>query len=165
MNTYRFQAAAAYRSAPTLTAEALLETLAGVVVRSVVAAPYGGYEVDLQLDRGNHHQAIAEIHDALLQSGFNVAQIVITEWATSVVEGAIFGTGGGAAIGSATKDPVAFFILTALGLVVGAAVGRGIYTAKALYQADRMNWHPYGWRLTQLVLPQPSFEAQPWLQT
>lgn len=166
MNTYRFHASPGfywsnYHNVATLTSEAVVQSLAGVVVRSIVPANYGGYAVDLQLDRDNHHDAVADIHAAMDQLGLNVAQVVITEWATSIVEGALLGTGGGAAAGSATKDPVVFLIVTALGALIGAAVGSGLNSAKAMYRADRIYPSRYGWQFTQLQVRQPGWRPQP----
>jgi hypothetical protein len=98
MKTYRFQPSPAfywwnYRNVATFTTQAVVQSLAGAVVRSIVPAEYGGYAVDLQLDRDNHHDAVADIHAAMVQLSFNVARVVITEWATSIVEGALLGDG------------------------------------------------------------------------
>lgn len=169
MNTYRFHAAPAfnhwnYRVLPTLTADSLTNTLAGAVVRNLVTSSQGGYYVEVQLDRTNHQDAVADIHAALTQLGFNTAQAVITEWATSVVEGALLGTAGGGALGSTTKDPLAMLFSAAIGLLVGAAVGSGINTVKAMYQADRVHWSRYGWQFTQLPLPRPQLGPQNWSQ-
>ncbi len=169
MNTYRFNASPAFRHwnyqlLPTLTANSLTQTLAGVVVRQLVTSAQAGYDVDLQLDRPNHHEAVADIHAALAQLGFNMAQAVITEWATSVVEGAVLGTASGGALGSATKDPWAMFFGAVIGLLVGASVGSGVNTVKAMYQADRMFPHRYGWQLTELPKPRPDLGRQIWSQ-
>jgi len=169
MRTYRFHASPAapywswnYHATPVLAADALMQTLAGAVVRELVASPHGGFLVDVQIDRPDHHVALADIESALRQLGYDTAQAVITESATSVVEGALLGTAGGGALGSATKDPWAMLLTAAIGLVVGVAVGSGVNTIRAMYQADRL--HPFGgggWQFTQLPLPQPDGGQQP----
>ena len=129
------------------------QTLSGVVIRQLSASPHGGYDLDIRLDRPSHQDAIADIESALRQFGFDTAQAVITEWVTSVVEGALLGGAGGTAIGSASKDPVAIVVGAVIGLLVGAAVGSAMQTVKATYEANRL--HPFGggWHLT--VVPPP----------
>ena len=166
MNTYRLHAYPSapywswnFHATPIITAEALAQTLSGVVIRQLSASPHGGYDLDIRLDRPSHQDAIADIESALRQFGFDTAQAVITEWVTSVVEGALLGGAGGTAIGSASKDPVAIVVGAIIGLLVGAAVGSAMQTVKATYEANRL--HPFGggWHLT--VVPPPDMHLGP----
>ncbi len=160
MNTYRLHAHPSapywswnFHAIPLLTEDALAQTLPGVVIRQLSASPHGGYDLDIRLDRPTHQEAVADIELALRQFGFDTAQALITEWVTSVVEGALLGGAGGGAIGSASKDPVVIVFGAVIGLLVGAAVGSAMQTVKATYEANRL--HPFGggWHLT-IVPPQ-----------
>ncbi len=169
MRTYRFHAYPAgpyfrwsYSGVPALSADSLVTALAGGTVRELVASRHGGYEVDIQLDRPTHTDALADIESALWQMGFETAQALITEWASSLVEGALLGTAGGGAIGSASKDPIGALVGAIIGLAVGAVVGSTLQTAKVRYQADRLHPHGGGWLLTQLQPPQPTSSYQPY---
>jgi hypothetical protein len=147
LNTYRFHASHLFNAwnyggvLPTLTRNGLVQTLAGVGIRDLTAAPNGGYEAHVELGRATH-------------------QAEVTEWATATVEGALLGGTGGGAIGSATKDPLGFLAGLALGAVVGAVVGHAAQTIKARYRADRIA--PGMWQFTQLPVPRPGFGTQPW---
>lgn len=166
LNTYRFQASHLYNAwnyggvLPTLTRDGLVQTLAGVGIRDLTAAPNGGYEAHVELGRPTHHDALTEIESGLVQLGFYAVQAEVTEWATSTVGGALFGGTGGGVIGSATKDPLGFFAGLAIGAVVGAVVGHATQTIKARYRADRIA--PGMWQFTQLPVPRPGVGTQPW---
>jgi hypothetical protein len=169
MNTYHFHASHGfpqwnYRFAPTLTSDLLVQTLADIAVRELVASKWGGYNIELQCERANHHEAVADINAALAQLGFDTAQVLITEWATSMVEGALVGGAGGGAIGSAAKNPWAVVFGAVVGLLVGSAVGSGMNTIKAMYRADRINPHRYGWQFTQLQISQADGGGHQWFQ-
>jgi Glycine zipper 2TM domain len=93
------------------------------------------------------------------QLGFNVAQVLVTEWLTSALEGAlVFGAGGGV-LGSATKDPWLMAAGALLGALAGAAAGSLMRTAKARLDAQLL--HPFGggWRITPQVPPQSAAGA------
>jgi hypothetical protein len=169
MNTYRFHAFPSapywswnYHALRALSAESLAQVLAGVVVRKLVAAPKGGYEVDIQPARPNHHDALADIETALSELGLTTAQAMITEWVTSIVEAAVLGGVGGGAMGSATKDPFLTIGGVILGLVIGVAVGSAMLVVKAEYQADRIDPFGSGWRLSVVPRPHITFGQQPY---
>lgn len=65
--------------------------------------------------------------------------------------GATFGTGAGAVTGLSTKDPVAFLVLTVLGLAVGAGVGSLFKKIRVQHQATRRpRYLGDGWELDLL---------------
>jgi len=159
MHTYRFHTALAgpffalaRGTGPGLTADALVQALTGVVVRELVTAPQGGYDVELRLDRQSHEDALAEIEAVLGQLGFAMLQALITEWTTSAIEGAVLGAAaGGAGMGSLTKDPVSAVLAAVLVGGVGAIVGSTMETVKARFTAEKA--HPFGggWQVTQIT--------------
>lgn len=160
MKTYRFHAAPVpsyFRwspgSPPGITSASLAQTLAGVVVRQVIASPQGGYDIAMDIERPTHGEALADIEAALGSFGYATTQAVITEWATSVVETGLLGTVGGGALGSATKDPLAALAGALIGFVVGAAVGSTMRRITAIYQADRLNHFGGGWNLSPMPIP------------
>ncbi len=168
MRTYRFHAfqhSQFWRfpdgSFPVLTGQSLATALTGAVVRELVASHRGGYDVEVQLDRATHQAALAEIEAALQQLGFDTAQALITEWATSAVTGALFGTVGGGVAGSVTKDPASILLVAAIGLVVGSLVGMSMHSIRATFQAHR---HPFGggWQIAPNGVTRPALGMRPY---
>ncbi len=155
MNTYRFHAQPHLHFAfsgwgmPELNAASFAETLAGSTVRGLTAAA-GGYDVDLRLDRASHQQALDDLSTVLQQVGFNVAEVIVTEWVSSVVEGALLGVLGGGAVGSKSQDAATTLIVGAIGALAGGVVGSHLQTVRATYLAQRLYPYAAGWQLTQL---------------
>lgn len=153
INRYAFVARPGYQvsymdQALALTKETLTRQLAGAIVRQLVAHEDGSHEIELQLQRSSHPDALTEIADVLPQFGLDFAQAVITEVVTNAAEGAILGRGGSAFGGAATKNPWAALLITAMGTIGGAAVGSLLETVVARYEAHR---DPYtGWTLQRL---------------
>ena len=61
------------------------------------------------------------------QLDFSLAQALITEWATSIMEGALIGGTGGGVIGSSSKQAGP----TAAGAIIGVVVGGVHITARS----------------------------------
>ncbi len=171
MNTYQFRAIPrtffASPGLPQLTAEAILQTLAGSAVHQLSGTPTSGYDVHLQLDRQAHHDALHDIRVAMEQLGFTVGQAIVTEWLTSTLELAVIGGAGGGALGGATKDPWAMAACAVLGVVAGAVVAQFMRAVKARYDAQLL--HPYGpngWYLTPqqqpITAPSPASSPYSW---
>jgi hypothetical protein len=167
MNTYRFRAipriatAFSYRGLPQVTTQSLGQLLVGVTVHQLTGTPSVGYDIHLQLDRQSHHDALTEIYFAMQQLGLTVTQAVITEWVTSVVEGALVGATGGGAIGASAKDPWAILLGGAVGFFVGAAAGSLIKTAKATHDARLVHSFNGGqWRIERAP-PSPATSWAP----
>src|SRR5438309_11289374 len=89
-----------------LSANGIIQTLAGAAVHQFVGTPHDGYDVEVQLERSTHHDAMHDIRVTLEDLGFTVLQAEITVWLTSTAELAVLGGTGGGAIGAATKDLV-----------------------------------------------------------
>ena len=177
MNRYRLRAtphpalAFSYALAHQLTAasiaQALVQALEGVAVRQIAGSSLGGYDVELQLDRPSHGDAVAQISVAFQQLGFSVAEATVTEWVTTTVELSILGCLGGGAVGSATRDPGATVIAAVVGGFAGAIAGAYVHKVAAAYQAQRHPLLTEAWQLTPIA--PSSLQAQPalpaWGQT
>src|SRR5258708_22237649 len=160
MNTYRFLAYSksplwANPSLQDLDAAGINRSIAGAIVHRLEPDAMGQFIVELALDRQIHGDALDDIACGLEAMGWTVSEAIVTEWVTEAVAGATFGTGAGAVAGLSTKDPVAFFGLTVLGLAVGAGVGSLFKKIRAQYQATRRpHYLGDGWDLA-LVSAQP----------
>jgi hypothetical protein len=165
VNTYRFRAlpkflyAIAFPELPELTVQVIGQTLTGATVHELTGDPTSGYDVHMQLDRSSHHEALDDIRSGMEQLGFNVAQVLVTEWLSSVLEGALVGGAGGGALGAATKDPWVMAAAALLGALAGAAAGSLVRTVKARFDAQLL--HPFGggWRITPQAPPLPAAGA------
>jgi putative transcriptional regulator len=165
MNRYRFQAARGaffntYSPAPLLTPEALAAALPGAGVRALVQLPLdGGYDVEVQLQRACHDDALDDIVQALGQFGLQLVQARITEIATATVETALVGGAGGGAIGSSSKDAGVTVAAALVGAAIGAAVGSQLERVAAMYMVAKP--YPMGpWQLTPIPLRRPG-DGQP----
>ncbi len=160
MNTYslRLRPAGYYGvtrwGPPSLAAETVTDALEGSVVRSLVADTTGGLNLDLQLQRPSHEQALDDIVVALQQIGWNVIDVTVTEWVDSAVQGIVLGGLGFGAAGSATHDPGIMLIAGLAGAVVGGIAGSLVRNAKVVYQVQRA--YPAGWVLTPVQRPGPA---------
>jgi|GEM_PF-2983215 len=137
-----------------LSMNGIMQTLAGAAVHQLVGTPQTGYDVEVQLERPTHHDALHDIRVALENLGFSVLQAEVTVWLTSTAELAILGGTGGGAIGAATKDPVLFF----LGILIGAGAGAiaAQFTKKVKERFDahlRHTYGPAGWSITPQAPP------------
>lgn len=142
MNTYRFLAYPrsplwANPSLQNLEAAGISRSIAGAIVHRIGSDSIGQILVELALQRQCHGDALDDIASGLEAMGWTVSQAIVTEWVTEAVAGATFGTGVGAVAGLSTKDPLGFFVLTVLGLAVGAGVGSLFKEIRAQYQATR----------------------------
>lgn len=120
-----------------MTAQALANEVAGMVVRGVVLHPNGTHQVVVQLQRPTDGDALDEIAEALGRYGLDVAQAYITEIATDALAGALLGGTGGALGGAATEDPWAAFLVAIIGIGVGAAIGSARERVVAQFGAHR----------------------------
>ena len=102
MNRYRFQthptAPFYYAPRPPLAGDALREGLitaiADVTVRDIIAYADGSHDLELQLQRRSHQEALTEIGNALASWGLDVSQALVTEVATQALAGALLGGTG-----------------------------------------------------------------------
>jgi hypothetical protein len=153
--TYRFHArplpAFHWSPMPQLTSESVQQAIVGALIRELTPSPQGAALIEVAMERPSHGDALDEISTALQQLGFDVAQALVTEWATAAVEGAIAGAAGGGALGSATRDAGTVVATVIVGGLVGAAFGSLKPVLKASYQAVRL--HPFGggWQLTSIT--------------
>jgi hypothetical protein len=160
MNTYRFLA---YPKSPLwanpslqdLDAAGITRSIAGAIVHRLEPDSMGQFIVELALERPFHGAALDDITSGLEAMGWTVSQAIVTEWVTEAVTGATFGTGVGAVAGLSTEDPVGFFVLTVLGLAVGAGVGSLFKKIRAQHHGTRRpHYVGGGWELA-LLPPQP----------
>lgn len=163
MNTYRFltypkSPVWANPSVQLLDAAAITRSIAGAIVHRFEPDQMGQFVVELALERQFHGDALDEIAASLEAMGWTVSQAVVTEWVTEAVAGATFGGGAGAAAGVSTKDPLAFVVITMLGLAVGAGIGSLFRKIRSRYHATRRpRYLGDGWELALL----PAQEDQP----
>jgi hypothetical protein len=169
MTTYKFHAAPQliYRypgyAVRQLSANGILQTLAGATVHQIVGAPHTGYDVEIQLDRSTHHDAMHDIRVALENLGFTVLQAEITVWLTSTAELAVLGGTGGGAIGAATKDPVLFVLFALIGAGAGAVAAQVTKRVKERFDAQLMHHYgPAGWSITPQAPPTTQTYPAPW---
>jgi hypothetical protein len=142
-----------------LSMNGIMQTLAGAAVHQLVGAPQTGYDVEIQLERPTHHDAMHDIRVALENLGFTVLQAEVTIWLTSTAELAILGGTGGGAIGAATKDPALFVLFALIGAGAGAVAAQ--FTKKVKERFDAQLMHRYGaagWSITPQNPPYPA----PW---
>lgn len=137
------------------SAAALVSAVEGAVLREVVQGSNGRYEIDLQLQRRSHEQALNDILVAAQQLGYSWVQATVTEWADNAVSGLVLGGLGGAAGGTSTGSGEVAAMLALVGAVVGAVVGSFIASVKVMYEA---HWTPTGWQLVALQ-PAPAAPA------
>jgi hypothetical protein len=131
-----------------------------VGVRLLVAYQDGSYDVELQLDRPTHADALTAIASALSDLGLDLLQVEITELVTDTLAGAALGGSGGAAAGATTKNLTAILVGAAIGVVVGAAVGSARETIVAKYVAHR--YHPLSAWTFYRIDPPPLESAPAW---
>jgi hypothetical protein len=147
-------------SLPSLTAEAIASALLGATVQSITPT-VDGYDVAIQMERGDHGNAMDELSAAFHQLGFAALQAAITEFVASWLEGAAVGAAGGGALGAATKSAEGFLLLFLGGLLVGGLAGSAHKTIKARYSAHPIHPAPGGWQITRqdpsCEEPQPAF--------
>lgn len=146
-----------------LTIAAIVRSLAGATVHSMIGSPVSGYDVELQLDRPSHAEAMHEIRVAFAQLGFGVAQAVVTEWLTSTLEFALFGGAGGGALGATSKDPGVTILCALIGAGAGAIAAQFMKALKARFDARLI--HPYGpegWSVTPQQPPAAQTYSPPW---
>jgi hypothetical protein len=169
MTTYKFHATPQliYRypgyAVRQLSPNGILQTLAGATVHQLVGAPHTGYDVEVQLERSTHHDAMHDIRVALENLGFSVLQAEITVWLTSTAEFAVVGGTGGGAIGAATKDPVLFVLFALIGAGAGAVAAQ--FTKKVKERFDAQLVHRYGaagWSITPQAPPATQGYPAPW---
>src|SRR5438309_10169713 len=142
-----------------LSANGIIQTLAGAAVHQFVGTPHDGYDVEVQLERSTHHDAMHDIRVTLEDLGFTVLQAEITVWLTSTAELAVLGGTGGGAIGAATKDPLLFVLFALSGSGAGAVAAQ--FTKKVKERFDAQLMHRYGaagWSITPQDPPYPA----PW---
>lgn len=170
MNTYRFLA---YPKSPlwanpslqTLTVAGITRSIAGAIVHRLEPDSVGQFIVELALERQFHGDALDDIASGLEAMGWAVSQAIVTEWVTEAVAGAAFGTGAGAVAGLSTKDPVAFLVLSLLGLAIGAGVGSLFKKIRAQHQATRRpRYLGDGWELALLPVQPDQATAQAFYQ-
>jgi len=130
--------------AEPFAADQLIGALEGAVLREVVQGVHGRYEVDLQLQRTTHEEALNEILVAAQQFGYSWLQATVTEWADNAVGGFVIGGFGGTAAGASTSNGEASIVLAILGAIVGMVVGSFIDSVKIVYE---VHWTSVGWRL------------------
>ena len=168
MHTYRFHVTPTYPTfysiygqLPVLSKELVSKTFLGVILNELTPVPNGGYTVEMHSGHADRGEVMRVIEQGFGQLGFSLAQALITEWATSIVEGALIGGTGGGVIGSSSKQAGPTAAGAIIGLVVGGLVGAAMRRAVATYRADRQ--HPYrysptaryGWEITQLMPAAP----------
>jgi hypothetical protein len=78
-------------------------SLPGSSVRSI-AAFEDGFTFAIEMDRGDHAEAMTELTSSFDNLGFTVLDAAITEFIDSVLRGAALGAASGAAIEAATKS-------------------------------------------------------------
>lgn len=140
---------------PTLDAVALAQAIDGATVRELTVSQSGGYEVDIQLERPSHQEALDDIYNFLLPLGFTVADAVVTEWVNATVQVALIGALGGGAAGSTSRNAGTALAGTLLGGIAGGIAGSFVRNMRATYSAQRL--YPSGWQLTHI--PQPGGSA------
>ena len=138
---------------PSLAAETVTNALKGAVVRSLVADTTGGLNLDLQLQRPSHEQALDDIVVALQQIGWNVIDATVTEWVSATAQGLVLGAFGFGAAGSAIHDPEIMVLAGFIGAIAGGIAGSFVQNVKVVYQAQRA--YPSGWVLTPVQRPTP----------
>lgn len=168
MNSYRFYARSYYPryalwgGAPSLSTDALAQSVAGVIVREIVETNDGGYVVDVQLQRNAHEDALNEIFAVAEQAGFQIVEATVTEWVTSWIEGLLFGAGGGTIVGAELRQDAGALIGLFVGAAVGAIGGALKPKIKAQYHAQRNILVQGGWLLTPIQPEPPAAPALPW---
>jgi hypothetical protein len=159
VNTYAFHAhprnrfGFPYADVPQVTAALLSQAIPDLLVRSLSTVPSGGYDVEVQLERDSHPTALADIAGVFEQWGFTIAQTVITEWVSSIVEGALLGAGGGCVVGVSTKDAEKFVVSGLVGVVIGGILGAFTQRTQSQYAATRLNTFPGRWQIVPQPLP------------
>jgi hypothetical protein len=142
-----------------LSANSLVNSIEGVVVRELVNGNPGELSIDLQLQRLSHEQALNEILVAVQELGYSWLQATITEWADNAVGGFVLGGLGCGAAGASSGNSEAGLFLAVVGAVVGAVLGSYVESVKVIYE---VHWTPTGWRLVELQPQQaPAFGLQP----
>lgn len=154
-NSYKFRARPAFPPGlnvfsrfgqPTLqklTLDSLGQSFAGAVVRQLIEYTDGSYDIEMDLQRPTHPDALNEIVNVLVGAGFQVAEAEITEWTTSWIEGAIVGALGGGAVGGIVGSLAGLF----LGALIGTEVGiiGGTMQRKVIRVIDaNANWYTAG---------------------
>jgi hypothetical protein len=130
---------------PPLSPQALTESFVGAFVHEFVRTDWGDHMITVQLQRPTHEEALNEILAVVEQFGYSVIETTVTEWATSAARGALYGAGGGGALGIGSRDPVLALGSTLIGLIVGALVGSVVDQVKVIYQVHRT--YSSGWVL------------------
>jgi hypothetical protein len=126
--------------------DALASAIEGAVLRQAVQGNHGCYEVDLQLQRPTHEQALNEILVAVQQLGYSWLQATVTEWADNALGGLVLGGLGGATAGTSSAGGEAGMGFGILGAIVGMVVGSFIDSVKVVYE---VHWTPTGWKLVE----------------
>ena|ERR1700675_790201 len=146
-----------------LSANGIIQTLAGAAVHTFVGTPHNGYDVEVQLERSTHHDALHDIRVALEDLGFTVLQAEITVWLTSTAELAVLGGAGGGAIGAATKDPLLFVLFAVIGAGAGAIAAQFTKKVKERFDAQLMHaYGPSGWSIAPQAPPTTQGYPSPW---
>lgn len=146
-----------------LTADSLATAIAGAAVRQLLPYNDGSYDLEIELTRQDHAQALNEIINALVAAGFRSAEAQVTEWTTSWVEGGLVGALGGGAIGGEVADVVGFLFGLAIGALVGAAGGSLQRKVTKVIGAQVDFYMQGGWQFTERVatLQQPNIRWSP----
>ncbi len=146
-----------FRPTPALTAQLVLSALPGARVQAL--APLAdGYQLAVEITRGDHSQTMDELTAAMHTLGFDVAEAAVTEFVDALAEGSAVGAAGGAALGGATRTGAGFVLLLLAGLLVGALAGSTRKAVHARYSVRRLNTG--AWQFIRLD-PPPTAHTQP----
>ena len=170
MNTYGFHARAVGLGARGFAWPGVLEptpksfalAIPGSVVTRLADSPSGGYEVEIQVNRESHADALNAILAALQRAGLEMVEATVTEWTTSWIEGALLGGTGGGAIGGQMRQGLGLVIGLAVGAVLGGLGGSLKRTATTMYNAQRNAVVPGGWLFTPVGSELPAQPNLPW---
>lgn len=155
---YRFLAApqAAWRAYMTtpFNPSGLIGSIPGALLRGLVELPnWQGFDIEIQMDRRTHEEALDEIDASLGHFGLRLAEGYIVEVATAALESALAAGASGGLIGSGTKNAGAALAGALLGLAVGAAVGSQIEHVVAAYSVRRA-YPSQPWELVPITVRQ-----------
>lgn len=153
MNSYRFHASQdifamlSPDQLPSLTTEVIAQQLGGAAVRALATDGAGGYDVELQYGAPSHEEAVQSLATALANLGFEVTEVLVTEWVDRAVEGLIVGLLGGGALGATSRNSGVTAAASTAGAIAGRYVGAQMQVVRRQFVAKR-RVYPAGWKVT-----------------
>ena len=103
--------------------------------------------MELQCCAPSHEEAVQSLATALANLGFEVTEVLVTEWVDRAVEGLIVGLLGGGALGATSRNSCVVVAAGIAGAIAWRYVGAQMQVVKRQYVAKRRAY-PAGWEVT-----------------